>query len=86
MTQPAPIPNSHPAVWDLVIARMRERDRLGQLNYHTRLQPFNGRDALRDLQEELLDAVVYLEQLIYERDHAAPLTTEQADWRDGAGR
>ncbi len=34
------------------------------------LQPHNGRDALRDLYEEMVDAVCYLKQLMVERDAA----------------
>lgn len=66
--QPMPTPNANPAVWDLVIADMRERDEYGAKKYHTRLQPFNGRDYLWDAYEEMLDAAVYLRGLIYERD------------------
>jgi hypothetical protein len=64
--QPMPVKNKLPAVWDLVLADIRVRDQIGQERYKTRLQPFNGRDSLRDLYEELLDAVVYVRQLIYE--------------------
>lgn len=66
--QPEPTPNDKPAVWDLVIEQMRTRDRIGLERYKTRLQPFNGRDALIDLRDELLDAVAYIQQLICERD------------------
>lgn len=31
---------------------------------------FNGRDALLDAYQEALDLVVYLRQVIYERDNA----------------
>ena len=65
--QPAPTPNSHPAVWDLVIADMKARDLVGLERYKVRLQPFNGRDSLRDAYEEALDICVYLRQLIEER-------------------
>jgi len=65
--QPAPIPNDRPAVWDLVIADMRSRDNVGRQRYGTRLQPHNGRDALRDAYEEVLDLAVYLRQEIEER-------------------
>lgn len=68
MDQPAPVPNDLPAVWPLVIADMQNRDSLGRKCYGTPLQPFNGRDALVDLYEELLDAAAYCRQLIYERD------------------
>lgn len=68
MDQPEPTPNSEAAVWDLVIQDMRARDMLGLKRYGVRLQPHNGRDALRDHYEELLDATVYARQLLYERD------------------
>lgn len=63
-----PTKNAHPAVWDLVVADMRARDRLGKQKYKTRLQPHNGRDGLTDLYQELLDGAVYCRQLLYERD------------------
>ncbi len=66
--QPAPIPNDRPAVWGIVINDMTARDAIGKARYGTRLQPYNGRDALRDAYEEALDLVVYLRQAIYERD------------------
>lgn len=66
--QPPPIPNEQPAVWDLVRADMRVRDHVGRARYGTPLQPHNGRDALVDLYQELLDAVVYCRQAIFERD------------------
>ena len=66
--QPLPTPNGSPFVWDLVVADMQERDRLGATRYGTRLQPGNGRDSLRDAYEEALDLCVYLRQAIYERD------------------
>jgi hypothetical protein len=65
--QPPPTPNERPAVWDLVIADMRERDRVGRERYGTPLQPHNGRDALVDAYQEALDLVVYLRQAISER-------------------
>jgi hypothetical protein len=66
--QPDPTPNNLPAVWGLVIADMRERDATGEARYGVRLQPHNGRDALVDAYQELLDACVYMRQAIYERD------------------
>lgn len=68
-TQPDPIPNDKPAVWDLVMERMKERDATGLRTYGTRLQPFNGRDMLEDALAEALDLAVYLAGAIYERDH-----------------
>lgn len=66
--QPTPRPNSSPPCWDLVLSDMMERDAVGRQRYGTPLQAHNGRDALKDLYEELLDAVVYLRQALYERD------------------
>lgn len=68
--EPAPRKNTYPAVWDLVIADMQERDQSGHAKYRTRLQPYNGRDPLVDAYQEMLDAVVYLRQAIYERDNS----------------
>lgn len=65
--QPDPTPNDLPAVWDLVVADMQARDKLGESRYGTRLQPHNGRDSLRDAYEEVLDLAVYLRQQIFER-------------------
>lgn len=68
--EPPPTPNARPAVWDLVIADMRERDAEGLRKYGTRLQPGNGRDPLVDAYQEALDLVVYIRQAIAERDDA----------------
>lgn len=66
--QRPPTATSGIAVWDLVIADMQARDRLGRERYGTPLQLFNGRDALVDAYQEALDLVVYLRQAIEERD------------------
>jgi hypothetical protein len=66
--QPPPVANDRPAVVDLVVADMRERKALGVQRYGVALQPGNGRDGLRDLYEELLDACCYIRQVIEERD------------------
>ena len=50
----------------LVIKDMTDRDQWGELKYKTRLQPFNGRDALVDFYQELLDSSVYFRQHLYE--------------------
>lgn len=39
----------------------------GEKEYGERLKPHNGRRALQDLYEELLDAAMYIRQEIYER-------------------
>lgn len=58
-----------PAIWDLVIADMHARDKLGEERYGTRLRANNGRDVLKDAYEEALDLAVYLRQAIAERDN-----------------
>jgi len=65
--EPAPTTNQHPPVWRLVLIDMADRDAFGCRKYGTPLQPFNGRDPLRDLYQELLDAVAYTRQLLFEK-------------------
>lgn len=67
--QPAPQKNTHPHVADELIKDILQRKAKGMETYGTPLQPFNGRDGLQDLFEELLDAVQYLKQVIMERDN-----------------
>lgn len=65
--QPLPTPNDNPRVHDLVIEDIRARKELGIRRYGVALQAHNGRDALLDLYQELLDATTYLRQLLEER-------------------
>ena len=65
--QPPPTRGRGPAIWELVVADMRERDQLGLCRYGTRLEAHNGRDALMDAYQEALDLCVYLRQAIEER-------------------
>ena len=58
---------SQPATWQLVIADMQDRDRIGREKYGTPLQPLNGRDSLVDAYQEALDLCVYLRNEIEER-------------------
>lgn len=76
MGQPRPTPNDSIPSWDFairdlessysgpvkdaVLVDIRERDAMGERKYGVRLQPFNGRDSLRDAYEEALDLTVYL--------------------------
>lgn len=77
--QAPPRATTGPALWPLVIADaerlpdsagliadMRARHELGQRKYGQPLQAHNGRSALRDLYDELLDAVVYARQCVEE--------------------
>lgn len=56
------------AIWDLVIADMRERDRIGTERYGDRLRTTSTNDPLRFAYEEALDLAVYLRQAIAQRD------------------
>lgn len=71
--QPDPVPNDSGSIQQLVIADMAKREKVGIARYGTSLQIFNGRDALRDLYEELLDACCYVRQAIEERQLSGPL-------------
>ena len=66
--QPLPIRNDAPDIQSQVIADIEARRLVGIERYGTALQPHNGRDALRDLYEELLDATMYIRQVMVERD------------------
>lgn len=66
--QELPEPNDEQFVQDAVISDIEERRQLGIRRYGTALQPFNGRDALRDAYEEAIDLAMYLKQCIIERD------------------
>ncbi|MBM4346349.1 MAG: hypothetical protein FJ100_23485, partial [Deltaproteobacteria bacterium] len=76
--QPSPRTGTGGALWPLaihrfvghvspeVLADMGQRHAFGIAKYGVGLQANNGRDARVDLYQELLDAVVYCEQLIQE--------------------
>lgn len=68
LTQPTPTPSDYPAVVESVRAVIEDRYNRGIDTYGTPLQPHNGRDALRDAQEEAADLLFYLTQAIMERD------------------
>ena len=65
--QPPPVPTNGKPIWELVREDMLERDRIGRERYGTPLQAHNGRDALIDAYQEVLDLAVYLRQVIEER-------------------
>jgi len=71
-TQPLPVPNDGPSMHDLVIQDIQERKAFGLRKYGALLQVNNGRDALQDLYDELLDAIVYVRQLMEERGEPEP--------------
>lgn len=72
--QPLPVPNDGESMHDRAIARMQERKEIGLRRYDSLLQIGNGRDFLRDLSDELADALAYAEGLraIVEKIKALP--------------
>ena len=78
-SQALPTKNDRPFIQDAVIADIEARKAVGIKRYGTALQPFNGRDALLDLYEELLDACVYLKQALVERDSRPPAVLYDQD-------
>lgn len=66
--EPAPTSGDGPPIWDLVVADMQGRDRMGEAKYGTRLRAGNGRQPLVDAYQEVLDLAVYLRQELAERD------------------
>ena len=72
--QPTPIANDLPHIADLVKADIDARRAKGIETYGQALQPMNGRSALQDLYEELLDGAQYARQrLEEEREHFVSL-------------
>ena len=65
--EPDPIHTDEKPVWEMVIEDMKQRDNEGRQKYGTPLQTSNGRDALVDLYQELLDATVYIRQELERR-------------------
>lgn len=66
MTQPSPTPNDSIPIADLVIADLATRKEFGIAKYGVPLQAQNGRDALLDAYEEILDLACYLKQCLVE--------------------
>lgn len=63
--QPKP-KGSGPIMHDLVCADLQKRKEFGVQKYGEGLKAHNGRDALQDVYEELLDAAVYIKQCMQE--------------------
>lgn len=68
--QPDPKPGKVD-VADFVLADIQERVKAGLERYGTKLQTFNGRNALWDAYQEILDLVMYVRQAILETEAAA---------------
>ena len=70
---PQPAPHSGKlTVIDYVLADMAERAAAGVIKHGMPLQTDNGRDALWDAYQEVLDLAMYLRQAILERDVDEP--------------
>lgn len=67
-TEPLPIGNDLPIAHEMVKDDLDARLALGIKRYGQPLQPFNGRNNLKDIYDELLDGAVYLRALLYERE------------------
>lgn len=66
---PQPLPTGDGReVTEELISDIRARTAFGIEKYGTALRTHNGRDALMDAYQELLDAAQYIKQLIMERD------------------
>lgn len=57
-----------PAIWDLVMADMGARDKMGRAKYRRRLRAYDKRCNLQDAYQEALDLVVYLRKELYLRE------------------
>jgi hypothetical protein len=88
MHEPPPRKNDLPCIQDLsiddalmagyykVAKDLEARKQAGLAKYGTVLQPNNGRNAYMDVYQELLDAIVYMRQALWEMAHAEkPWTT-----------
>lgn len=80
--QDLPVPNDQPncqqAYMDWVAEVAPERMALGLKRYGTLLQPFNGRDFMRDAFDELFDLSVYMHGIRIERARMLDLLREAA--------
>lgn len=66
--QQLPVSNDLPTIHEQVTEDLMGRQRFGVQKYGHPLQPFNGRDPLRDAYEEVLDASAYMKQAIVEAE------------------
>lgn len=61
-----PVGNDEPIIHELVIEDLRKRLEIGIERYGQPLQAHNGRNAILDAYEEVLDLAVYLKQRLVE--------------------
>lgn len=65
-SQAMPVGNDEPIIHELVIEDLRKRLEIGIERYGQPLQAHNGRNAILDAYEEVLDLAVYLKQRLVE--------------------
>ena len=65
-----------PAITDLLIRDLAERQAFGTQKYGEPLRAFNGRDPLVDAYQELIDLLVYLRQYMEESKAERGLESE----------
>lgn len=63
-----------------LIQWIRERTKVGVKKYGQPLHTFNGRNSVRDVKEELLDALQYVQQWEMERTAVSKLLNEIYDY------
>jgi hypothetical protein len=68
-------------VYPMVLEDIRKRAKMGKEKYNTYLRVFNGRSAIKDLYDELLDGVQYIRQHIEEME--SPIELEKIAHRVG---
>ena len=70
---PGTVPADLPPVMSLVIQGFEERRKFGMAKYGVELTGFDNNDPLREAIQEAQDLVVYLHQMLYERNLGNPL-------------
>lgn len=82
--QALPVPNDEESCQARFMARVNTmapaRMELGMARYGTLLQPFNRRDFMQDVFEEMFDAWAYLEGVAAEREAMLALLHDLASW------
>lgn len=81
-TQPKPEPSINSmSVTDAVVEDLKQRRDHGRKKYGVELLTYNGRDPVLDAYQEVLDAAVYLKQILMERTVVmAAARTEYRSW------
>lgn len=82
-SQPLPTRNNSVDIQSLVIGDVMRRRQLGIERYGTPVQAHNGRNALLDLYEELIDAAVYCKQLLVEQGNPSVSSSDLSGLSSG---